>query len=291
MRDESREYRNTSVSGERPSAATADAVDASPRATIETNLTECLVDHSGYQFHCRNREEFERICQDVFDGHEYAFATRRRAPLIVDAGAHVGAATHYFKRLYPDARVLAFEANPVTFALLQQNIAHNRLSGVRATQAALAPRAGEITFYVSASDEEPGAWGDSAVRQPWHDGEETAIVRVPAVTLSSILSEPVDLLKLDIEGMETAVLEEAAYRLHLVRQLILEFHGTQRNAGNSISRLIEILRAAGLTPEIRQFGEVVNLSGIQEDDPYWLMVRAERLNVWQRLWKVVSRES
>src|SRR5215207_11698392 len=243
----------------------------------------------GYRFFCRNREEFERICHDVFDGHEYAFETRHRAPFIVDAGAHVGVATHYFKSRYPHARVLALEANPVTFALLHKNISHNGLDDVRAVHAALAPDAGTIPFFASASDEEPGAWGDSVIQQPWHEVEATAVVQVPAVTLSSLLTEPIDLLKLDIEGLETAVLEEAAPRLSMVRQAILEFHGTRRNPGNSISRLTEILRAAGFTPEVRQFGEVVALSAIQKDEPYWLMVRAERLNPWQRMRKGMLR--
>jgi FkbM family methyltransferase len=243
----------------------------------------------GYRFFCRNREEFERICQDVFDGHEYAFDTRRRAPMIIDAGAHVGVATHYFKNRYPHARVLALEANPVTFVLLRKNISHNGLDDVRAIHAALAPQAGTIPFFTSDSDEEPGAWGDSAIQQPWHEGEATAVVHVPAITLSSLLTEPVDLLKLDIEGLETAVLEEAVPQLSSVRGVILEFHGTCRNPGNSISHLTEILRAAGFTPEVRQFGAEVALSAIQEDEPYWLMVRAERLNPWQRLRRIVTR--
>lgn len=237
----------------------------------------------GYRFFCRNLEEFERICHDVFDGHEYAFDTRRRAPLIIDAGAHVGVATHYFKSRFPHARVLALEANPVTFALLRKNISHNGLDDVRPIHAALAPQGGTIPFFASASDEEPGAWGDSVIRQPWHEGEATAVVQVPAVTLSSLLTEPIDLLKLDIEGLETAVLEEAATRLSVVRRVILEFHGTRRNPSNSIARLTEILRAAGFTPEVRQFGEEVTLSAIQKDEPYWLTVRAERLNPWQRI--------
>jgi len=251
----------------------------------EQSVVEC----GGYHFFCRNRDEFARICQDVFAGDEYHFETRRRKPLIVDAGAHVGVATHYFKRLYPQARVLALEANPVTFALLRRNISHNGLEDVRPLHAALAPEAGEITFFASANDEEPGAWGDSAVQQPWHEGETTTQVKVPAVTLSSLLTEPVDLLKLDIEGLETAVLAEAVPRLGKVRRVILEFHGTRRNPANSIVRLTRILRAAGFTPEVRQFGAVVTLDGIQEDDPYWLMVRGERLNPWQRLRRVTGR--
>ncbi len=244
-----------------------------------------VLECGGYHFYCRNREEFERICQDVFDGHEYGFETRRLVPFIIDAGAHVGVATHYFKHRYPRARVLALEANPATFALLRENISHNCLDNVQALHAALAPVAGTIPFYASGSDEEPGSWGDSVIQQPWHEGDQAAQIQVPAITLSSLLTEPVDLLKLDIEGLETAVLEEAAPRLQVVRRVILEFHGTRHNPGNSISRLTDILRETGFTPEVRQFGEVVALSAIQEDDPYWLMVRAERLKPWQRLWR------
>ncbi len=243
-----------------------------------------VADCGGYRFFCRNGDEFARNCHDVFTHHEYAFDTRRREPFIIDAGAHVGVATHYFKHRFPLARVLAFEANPVTYALLRRNIVHNALDDVRAVQAALAPAAGEITFYVSPGDEEPGAWGDSAIRQPWHAAAAAEEVRVPAVTLSSVLTEPVELLKLDIEGLETAVLAEAGPRLALVRRIILEFHGTEANPANSIARLSAILRQAGFTPEIRQFGQVVTPAEIDPGDgTYWLTVRAERTNPWQRL--------
>ena len=248
-------------------------------------LTErAVVACGGYRFYCRNREEFDRICHDVFAGHEYAFDTRRRDPAIIDAGAHVGVATHYFKQRYPRSRILALEANPVTFELLRRNISHNGLDDVRPLHAALAPEAGEIAFYASASDDAPGAWGDSAIQQPWHEGDGTAVVRVPAVTLSSLLTAPVDLLKLDIEGLETEVLAEAAPRLQLVRRVVLEFHGTRRNPDNAIARLSDILCDAGFTVEIRQFGEIVTLDTIQEDEPYWLTVRAERRSPWRRMW-------
>ncbi len=250
---------------------------------------QTVVSCGDFHFFCRNREEFDRICEDVFGSHEYRFETRQRAPSIIDAGAHVGVATAYFKHLYPGARVLALEANPVTFALLQRNVSHNGFEDVRAIQAALAPEAGEITFYASASDNKPGAWGDSAIQQPWHEGNATATVTVPAVTLSSLLTEPVDLLKLDIEGLETAVLMEAAPRLSLVRRMILEFHGTERNPGNAIDAILEIVREAGFTPEIHQFGTPVRPEAIQRDDPYWLSVRAQRLNPWQRARRLIGR--
>lgn len=262
--------------------------NAHPGQNASTAADQCSFECGNYEFCVRNRDEFARICQDVFRDHEYIFETRRWAPLIIDAGAHVGSATHYFKRRFPRARVLAIEANPVTFKLLQRNIQHNRLTRVRAMQAALAPTVGEIPFYTSGTDLEPGAWGDSAVPQPWHENDDTTIVRVPAVTLSSLLTEPVDMLKLDIEGLETEVLVEAASRLSLVRHVSLEFHGTLRNPGNSVVRICEVLEAAGLTPEVKQYGRVVKLTEIEQTDPYWLMIRAQRLNPLQRLRRVMG---
>jgi FkbM family methyltransferase len=242
-----------------------------------------------FTFRRRNLEEFDRICQDVFAGDEYIFTARRPDPFIIDAGAHVGVATHYFKRRYPRARILALEANPVTFALLNENVAANRLNGVEARHAALSPRPGTIDFYTAPNDDAPGAWGDSAIPQLWHEEDEASVVKVPAVTLSSLLTEPVDLLKLDIEGLETEVIAEAASRLKLVGEIILEFHGTRSNPANDVARLARILRRAGLTPEIRQFGGVVSLKGIQQDDPFWLMVRGERLNPWRKFRRAIGR--
>lgn len=242
-----------------------------------------VVECAGFHFYCSNEEEFARICQDVFPGHEYAFDIRGRHPLIIDAGAHIGVATHYFKHRHPQARVLAIEANPVTFSLLRRNVSHNALDDVQLLHAALAPEAGEITFYTGVNGQESSSWGDSAVRQPWHGDESAAAVQVPAITLSSLLTERVDLLKLDIEGLETAVLAEAAPRLAQVRRIVLEFHGTRANPDNDIARLVAILDRAGFTVDVYQFGAIVSLDAIQRDDPFWLIVRAERLSPWRRL--------
>jgi FkbM family methyltransferase len=243
-----------------------------------------------FHFFAPNREEFARICDDVFAGHEYAFETRNRRPYIIDAGAHVGVATHDFKRRYPRARVLALEANPATVALLRRNVSHNGLDDVRVVHAALAPQAGEIALYTG-GEEASSSWGDSAVRQPWHEEAHAATVRVPAVTLSSLLTEPVDMLKLDIEGLETAVLAEAAPLLHRVRRIALEFHGTRANPDNDVSRLANTLESAGFRVDVRQFGASVAIPAIQRDDPFWLMIHATRPGPWQRLRRVVSRES
>jgi len=53
-----------------------------------------------------------------------------QAPLIFDCGANIGLATLYFKNLYLGARIVAFEADPETAAVLRENVSANHLQDV-----------------------------------------------------------------------------------------------------------------------------------------------------------------
>jgi len=64
---------------------------------------------------------------------------------IIDIGAHVGAATVYFKSHYPKARVFAFEPCSDSYAHLCANT--RELDFVRLHRAALGARDGEARLY------------------------------------------------------------------------------------------------------------------------------------------------
>ena len=49
---------------------------------------------------------------------------------------------------------------------------------------------------------------------------------VKTVKLSDYIDRPVDLLKLDIEGAETAVIEELGEKVALARRIYVEVHST-----------------------------------------------------------------
>ena len=123
----------------------------------------------------------------------------------------------------------------------------------------------------------PGdSWGDATVRQVWHDTQPVRRVEAVAVTLSSLLAGPVDLVKLDIEGVETAVLAEAAPRLRLVRRIVLEFHGSAGNPDNRLEDVLAILKRVGFRTRVEQEGKSVAPRRVRRDDPFWLIVRAWR---------------
>src|SRR5690606_19859897 len=79
-------------------------------------------------------------------------ASSGRAPLIVDAGANIGASTIYFHYSFPEARLVALEPERSNFDLLCANTAG---LPVECVQAALSSSAGTVSVI----DSGQGHWG------------------------------------------------------------------------------------------------------------------------------------
>ncbi|NJO02692.1 MAG: FkbM family methyltransferase [Bacteroidia bacterium] len=58
----------------------------------------------------------------IMDRQIYRFTARQPKPYIIDGGANIGLSVLYFKQLYPQAHVVAFEPDPSLFEILQNNI-------------------------------------------------------------------------------------------------------------------------------------------------------------------------
>lgn len=73
---------------------------------------------------------------------------------------------------------------------------------------------------------------------------------VDSIQLSKLLKQPVDLLKLDIEGIEGEVLNEAKKKLGQVWELIIEYHGIMGYRENSLTPILQILEEKGFAYQI-----------------------------------------
>ena len=184
-----------------------------------------------------NLEEYHHIKRELFVDNIYYFESENPNPFIIDAGAHIGLATLYFKRLFPAARIIAIEPNPTSFKLLEQNVWENGLTDVRCINAALVDDdRTEITLH---QDESQQWLMTSSVREgAWNGEQKTRPVTVPACKLSSFLTDPVELLKMDIEGSELHVMRGAANHLEIVKHLRMEFHAT---APRSLKEMLTLL--------------------------------------------------
>jgi FkbM family methyltransferase len=180
------------------------------------------------------------LFREIFVEESYFFHTDVTRPLIVDCGSNIGMSILYFKTLYPGARIVGIEPDPIAFGKLSDNVRRNDLTDVTLHNCALCERGeGEIDFY--RSDENSL---EMSVDSRRIDGEKIA---VPARRLSSFLNEEVDLLKIDVEGAETTVMRELADsgKLQLVKQLHLEYHHHIDGAIDALASMLKLLEDGG----------------------------------------------
>ena len=153
----------------------------------------------------------------------------------------------FFKRLYPKARIVAFEPDPTAFALLKKNVEINELADVQLNNLALSSEDGEIAFYRSANKFGSLMMSTFVGRQP---GEPT---RVLAKRLSPFITDPIDLLKMDIEGAERLVLPElsASGKLSLIKQMHIEYHHHIVPSDDRLSETLKLLEDNGFGYQLK----------------------------------------
>ena len=164
-------------------------------------------------------------------------------PRILDCGANIGISVLNFKRHAPDARIVAFEPDPLLCHTLRRNLTRNGAEDVEIVEAAVWTNAGDAPFVSNGTDGGRIAIGEEA----------TATTSVRTVALADYLNEPIDLLKLDVEGSEYALIDHIATRLGVIKNLIIECHITQASLA-AFGRLLTQLRDHGFHVNFNTFG-------------------------------------
>ncbi len=201
----------------------------------------------------KNSEEFHVLKNEVFTQNAYYFETNNPTPLIIDAGAHIGLTTLYFKKIFPESHIIAIEPNPHILPLLKENIAQNGLTEVEVIPFALSEETGTKNLFI---DETKDQWWSTASFHDgaWNQQQTSKPIEVETAPLSDYLTEPVDFLKMDIEGAETAVLAAAGHKLYLVKHMMIEFHPT---ASQQLQKLIDFLQEKGFATHIWKDGNEI----------------------------------
>jgi FkbM family methyltransferase len=194
--------------------------------------------HGTLRFPCRH--SLWTLLHEILLNEDYYFACDSERPTIVDGGTHMGMAIYYFKSLYPQARITAFEPHPALRVIAEENRSRNGWDDVEILPYALAAARGEATFHVS----ENWSMAGSLVERRAGLGDEVTAITVPCVPLSDYLRGPVDFLKLDIEGAEWEVLEEASLWLPNVGQIFCEFHQGGGLGSERLARILALLETA-----------------------------------------------
>ena len=150
---------------------------------------------------------------------------------VYDVGAHVGFFTLLASRLAgADGRVIAFEPRPDNVERLRRNIEANGARNVEVVAAAASDCDGTAAFVMH----------ESTLEGRLAAATERSTASVPTATIDALVCDgmrPPDLVKMDVEGAEGAVIRGAARTIDAHRPaLLIEVHSPE--AGREVADAI-----------------------------------------------------
>lgn len=185
------------------------------------------------------------VFRQVFVAGEYDCSLSKPPRVIVDAGANIGLTSVFYASRYPQARVIAIEPEKSNFELLVRNaVAFRNVIPVRAALwnedrelSLVDPGRGHYGFRTTAGESLPAT---------------RVIAKVPGLTMNRLMRDHaighIDILKVDIEGAEKELFENASAWIRRVGVISIELHDRIRE-GCSASFYAAV---GGFTREFRR---------------------------------------
>ena len=202
-----------------------------------------FVNFLGFRIEFPYRPAFFGLITEIFFQPFYNLKPSVEKLKIFDCGSNIGIRTLYFKWLYPNASFTCFEPNPTVLKYLEENITSNHIENVEIHSVALGAQEGMITLY--RGDGVRGSGSSSVIQSGTLKNENS--VSVPVKKLSDYIEGVVDIVKLDVEGVEGDILEDLSKsgKLKNIRSFIIEYHFDGSTLKYPLSHIEDILTQDG----------------------------------------------
>ena len=219
---------------------------------VAGDLEEAEVVTRGVRMRLDLRDYIQRrIFYESHEPRELAFTERflRPGDVVLDVGGHVGIFTLVAASAVGNGgEVHTFEPVPQNFRMLEENVRLNGFTQVHLNRTAVGAELGEASFGLP--EVVPDLGETSAM---YTSGGTVRPVKVPVTTLDAYVGEhlgskPIRLLKIDVEGLEPAVLAGFERRLAddppdaILLEVNLEMLARQETEGRDV---VDRLRKAG----------------------------------------------
>ncbi len=189
-----------------------------------------------YEFYCRNnKDDFQIMTFHEDDILEHNF-TPKNGDTVIDVGAHIGPYTlKASKWVGSNGKVVAIEAAPDNFDILNRNIQLNKLTNVIALNYAAYSKQDKIKLFLPSKAEELSYTKYNTIMTE-RVYNEKKFVEIDANTLDYLLQSngikhEVNWIKIDVEGAEYEVLKGAKNILSKSNNisLLVEIHNLSEN--------------------------------------------------------------
>jgi FkbM family methyltransferase len=194
-----------------------------------------------YSYSFQEPREFDFLYKEIF-GQAIYKTDCANPKLIVDIGAHIGLASMYFRLIYPNTPIVAFEPNPYNRKLFLENIQMNKIKNIQLRTEAVTNKTGTRDFYIDTKD----YWfsTSSLLEKGWDESLELERIEVQTISFESILDMNPTIIKLDVEGVEQSLIKNNVENLHKADYIIIEFH---QNKQQDLNKILKYLAKAGFT--------------------------------------------
>lgn len=159
----------------------------------------------------------------------------KESPVLLDIGAHWGESVKYLRNAFPRSIIYSLEPDPESFQILLANKAENH----HCLNLALSNVSSEITFYRNNISHTNSIFRVNAksqdsikIQQAIKNNDLSLFdsfnheIKVRSITLDALIKEQeietIDLLKIDVQGAESLVLEGGSHALKITKALLLE---------------------------------------------------------------------
>lgn len=212
----------------------------------QTNTIERFVptekEFLGKKLYIHDIASFKLCNYELFQSEMYKFKANRPNPCIIDCGANLGMSIIYFKQLYPEASIIAFEADDYIFNFLQKNVNSFGYKDVELINKAVWNCDDTLSFIA-----EGGAGG--RIEEETTSGKYKKVV---CTSLKKYLTgRKVDFLKIDIEGAEYEVIQDCKSELKNIDYLFIEYHSMPDRKQN-LHKILKIVQKAGFSYHIKE---------------------------------------
>jgi FkbM family methyltransferase len=215
------------------------------------------VSPTGRPFVYRRNTSDEAVIRQIFHDKDYDLGRLRRGsellafrrsrsaaglrPLIIDAGANIGASSVYFHQQFPDALIFAIEPDRGNFEFLRRNTAG---LPIWCFNGALTARTGPVRVI----DPGEGNWGFRTALMADGEINDSAVECIQIGRILDMHSRETYpfIVKIDIEGAEDELFSRDVEWLNRVPLVIIELHDwllpKQRTSGNFLRAIASLNR-------------------------------------------------